>query len=103
MLPRRTTEFSSSTVVPGGPAEKSGLQGFRLITEKKPFGPAVYETQYVDRSHADLIVGIDGKPTKTVDDLLERLDRKKPGQRILLDVIRQGKQVAIPVVLEAGD
>ena len=91
------------SVVPEGPAEKSGLRGFRLVTEKKRFGPAVYETKYVDRSHADLIVGIDGKPATTVDELLDRLDRKKPGQRILVDVIRKGKRVAVPVTLEAED
>ena len=91
------------SVVPEGPADRSGLRGFRLVTEKKQFGPAVYETHYVDRSHADLIVGVDGKSTKTVDDLLEELDRKSPGQRILLDVIRQGQRVGVPVVLEAAD
>lgn len=91
------------SVVPDGPSDKSGLRGFRIVTEKKKFGPAVYETKYVDRNHADLIVGVDGKPVKAVDELLDELDRKKPGQRIILDVIRDGQRTGIPVLLEAGD
>ncbi len=91
------------SVVPEGPADKSGLRGFRIVTEKKKFGPAVYETKYLDRSNADLIVGIDGKPVKSVDELLDELDRKRPGQRIMLEVIRNGQRTGIPVLLEAEE
>lgn len=92
-----------ATLKPGGAAERAGLQGFRLIRRTKKQGPLVFESTTIDHSSADLIVAIDGKPVKTVDDLLTILDSKRPGERAVFRVIRQGRTLDIPVTLDAED
>ena len=70
-------------VVAGGPAEKAGLNG-------TPSG------------NGDIIIGIDGTPITTVEDLLGYLVQSaQVGQTINLNVIRNGQQVVIPLLLEA--
>src|SRR5690606_19544752 len=49
-----------ATLLPGGPAEQAGLRGFKIVRERKRQGPFVYESRSVDRSTADLIIGVDG-------------------------------------------
>jgi len=83
----------------GGPAEKAGLRGFRTVVERTRRGPFVFEQKRVDRSHADLIIAVDGKPTKTTDQFLTEIERHKPGERVVISVIRDGRTVDVPVVL----
>jgi len=92
-----------AALVPGGPAEKAGLQGWQVRKEKKRQGPFVVEYQTVDRSAADLIVGVDGRPIKTADDFIEAIDTKQPGDVVAITVIRSGRQVSIPLKLETGE
>jgi S1-C subfamily serine protease len=92
-----------ATLVPGGAAEKAGLHGPRIVRQQKRQGPFVYEYQTVDRSAADLIVGVDGKPIKTADEFLDAIDSKQPGDRVTLTIVRAGQSWQIPVQLEAGE
>jgi S1-C subfamily serine protease len=57
----------------------------------------------VDRSAADLIVGLEGKSIKTADDFLSILDAKQPGDQVVVTVIRGGRRMDVPVRLEAGE
>ena len=68
-----------ATLVPGGPAERAGLQGPRIEREQRRQGPFVYEYQTVDRAAADMIVAVDGRPIKTADDFLDAIEAKQPG------------------------
>lgn len=86
-------------LVSGGPAERAGLQGPQMVTRRK--GPFVVET--VDRSAADLIVGVDGQKVSSADDFLGFIEAKAPGQRVTLTVVRQGKEVRVPVTLGGGE
>jgi S1-C subfamily serine protease len=90
-------------LTPGGPAERAGLLGPKVTRQQKrgPFGMVDYVN--VDRSAADLIVGVDGKPVKTGDDFLDAIESKHPGEQITVTVIRRGQERYIPLVLEAGD
>ena len=45
-----------ATLAPGGPAERAGLHGPKVVRQQKRQGPFVYDYQTVDRSAADLIV-----------------------------------------------
>jgi len=90
-------------LVPGGPAERAGLRGPKVQTREKRQGPFVYRYNTVDRSAADLIVAVDGQPVKTADELISLVDTKKPGDRIVFTVIRDGEQVKVPMTLEAEE
>lgn len=78
-----------------GPAQKAGLRGPRLIIQKQ--GPI--EFRAIDRSYADIIVGVDNKDVNSFDELLDYIESKKPGIKVSVEVIRKGARVNIPVVL----
>ena len=54
----------------------------------------------MDRSKADLIVAVDGKPVHTFDDLLTHVESKKPGDKVVLSIIREGEKLDLPVTLQ---
>lgn len=90
-------------LVPGGPAETAGIRGFKVVRERRRQGPFMAEFTRVDRSSADTIVAVAGKPVKTVDDFLSAVETRKPGEPVLVTVERDGRRLDIPVVLmEAG-
>jgi S1-C subfamily serine protease len=92
-----------ATLTPGGAAEKAGLQGPKVIRQRKRQGPFWYETQTIDRSAADLIVAVDGQPVKTADDFLTAIEAKQPGDQVTLTVIREGRERQVPLRLEAAE
>ena len=60
----------------------------------------LYERTRVDRSAADLLVAVDGKRIRTVDELLTVVESYKPGTRVNVTVIRGGEEVSVPVTLD---
>ena len=90
-------------LAPGGPAERAGLRGFRVIREQQRRGIFVYEETRIDREYADLIVAVDGEPVRTADDLLSAIEKRKPGDQVAVTVIREGQQLNVGVVLGAGE
>ncbi len=90
-------------LAPGGPAEKAGLHGPKVERHRKRQGPFVYEYQTIDRKAADLITGVDGQQVKTADEFLDAIESKDPGDRVVLTVVRAGRSIQVPVVLEAED
>lgn len=88
-----------ASLTQGGPAERAGLQGPKVTRERR--GPFVLER--VDRLAADRIVGVDGRPVESADDLLSYLDSKRPGERVILKVLRDGKKMDLPLVLGGDD
>jgi serine protease Do len=49
----------------------------------------------------DVITQLDGKPVSDAGELQVQVGQKQPGTTIKLDVIREGKNVTVPVTLEA--
>jgi len=92
-----------ATLESGGAAEKAGLQGPKIIRQRKRRGPVVYEFQTIDRSAADMIVAADGQPVRTGDELLTIIEGKRPGDEIVVTVIRDGRKVNVPVRLESDE
>jgi S1-C subfamily serine protease len=91
-----------ATLAPGGPAERAGLRGPRVVRERRRQGPFLYEYETVDRTAADLIVAVDGQPTLTADDFLSAIEAHRPGDTVTITVIREGRRVDVPVTLGQG-
>lgn len=85
-------------MAPGGPAEQAGLRGPQVIRQRR--GPFVLEG--IDRSAADLIVSVEGKPVKTVDEFLTEIESRQPGQPVTIGILRDGQAQDVTVTL-AGD
>jgi S1-C subfamily serine protease len=83
---------------PNGPAEQAGLQGPRIVRQRRGF--VILER--IDRTAADLIVAVDGQPTKTADEFLSYIEAKKPGDTVEVTVIRNNRKIPISVQL-GGD
>ncbi len=89
-------------LVEGGAAQRAGLRGPRLVVREKRQGPIVYRQESVDISAADVIVAVDGQPVERADDLLAILESKKPGDRVTVTVLRDGRRKDVPVTLDEG-
>jgi S1-C subfamily serine protease len=92
-----------AALVRGGPAERAGLKGFQLIRRQRREGLLVWEQTFIDRSAADLIIGVDGQKTRSVDDLLTIIEGKQPGDEVGLGIVRQGERLRVGVTLEADE
>ncbi len=92
-----------ATLIPGGPAERAGLRGFRVVRETKRRGPFTYEERRIDRSQADTVVAVDGEKVTTADSFLTLIERRRPGEQAVLSVVREGQLVDVPVTLAADE
>jgi len=80
----------------GGPAERAGIRPIRLKVEQ--LGPGIFRRS-VDRDSADLIVAVEHKRVKTVDELLTEVEKHQPGEVVRVTVVRDGKPVDVRVKL----
>jgi S1-C subfamily serine protease len=82
-------------VAEGGPADRAGIRPIGVKLMRTGFGVI----RRLDPETADVIVAIDGKPVKSVDDLLNEVEAHAPGERVTLTVVRAGREVEVPVTL----
>lgn len=73
-----------ASVVPNMPASKAGLKGVSQT----------YRGQY---RLGDVIVGVNGKPIKTFNDLYQVLDKQKIGDDVTLTILRNGERHQVKV------
>jgi S1-C subfamily serine protease len=76
-------------VLPDSPAQRAQLQPFRPGAE----GNVVL---------GDIIVALDGKPVRNIDDLLELLERHQPGDTVTLTIVRGQQRIEQKIALAAG-
>jgi S1-C subfamily serine protease len=89
-LPQNYKGVVIGSVQSGSPAEKAGLQG---IT-RNDFS----NTQQL----GDIIIGIDGHPVKSIDDLITYIDlHKSVGDNVTLSVNRHGQIMNLNLLLQA--
>jgi S1-C subfamily serine protease len=83
-------------LVEGGPAERSGIRPIQIKEER--LGPG-FVRRYIDFESADLIVAIDRKRVRTVEEFLTEIEKNQPGDVVRVTVIRDGKPTDIQVQL----
>lgn len=88
---------------PGGPAERAGLQGPRIEVKRKRQGPFVYEQQQLDRSAADLIVAVDSRRVRTGVQFLDAIEERRPGEQVVLTIVREGRELNVAVPLGSNE
>ncbi len=74
----------------GSPAARAGLEPFRRGSR----GEVVA---------GDVITALDGEPVADLDDMLSQLERRQPGERVMLSVWRDGRTRQLPVTLADGE
>lgn len=65
------------------------------VVSTEPTGPA----RAAGMQLGDVIVAVDGQPIADTGDLMERIARKQPGEKVALDVIRYGERKRFDVTL----
>ena len=81
--PASGTGAAVAEVAPGGPAARAGIQGGSRITGQG----------------GDVIVSIDGKPVAAPADVSEHISGKRPGDRVRVEVQRDGSRRSFEVEL----
>jgi S1-C subfamily serine protease len=77
-------------VVPGGPADKAGLQGG---DKKLRFQAGEY------RTGGDVILAVEGHEVVQPDDLARLIAARKPGEGVALTILRNGERKQVEVTL----
>ncbi|MGE0105220.1 MAG: S1C family serine protease [Blastocatellales bacterium] len=77
-------------VVPGGSADRAGIRG---SSEEVQIG------RYLVPVGGDIIVGMDGRPVRSQDDIDHVLNTKKIGDRIEVEVMRARRKVTLTLQL----
>lgn len=88
-----------NVLAPNGPAARAGLRGVRVVRKQTRQGRYILEYETPDYDYADRIIELDGQEIASYSDLIRAIENKKPGDEVVLTVIRDGKQVRVPVQL----
>ncbi|GLI67696.1 hypothetical protein VaNZ11_011962 [Volvox africanus] len=93
------------TMAPAQVLERVGLEGV-LVLEVPPGSPAhaaglrpTHRDIFGDLVLGDVVVGLDGKAVRSSADVYDILDEHRVGDRVKLDVVRDGKQTSLTVTL----
>ncbi len=87
-------------VASDGAAQRAGLRGITVEERTERHGAAVIRRRYLNRESADTILAVDDTPIKNSDALFALLETKKPGDRVVLTILRQGQRQRIPITLQ---
>jgi len=81
-----------------GAAEQAGLRGgYREAVER--FGTMQVRRQFFDRQNADVILKIDDKEVKSADDINDIVGERKPGEEVVVTILRAGREAVLRVRL----
>ena len=84
------------SLAPDGPAAKAGLKGAEIRRTRRGF--VTFETRDITR--ADVIVGVNGKKTLKPDEFLSEVESHRPGDKISIEVLRDGQVISVQLVLK---
>ncbi|MBA2516110.1 MAG: trypsin-like peptidase domain-containing protein [Solirubrobacterales bacterium] len=77
----------------GGPADDAGIRGGDPSTQTTVDGSQV-------AVGGDVITKVDGKPVDSMDDVVSAVDARRPGARLKVEILRDGKAQTLEVTLE---
>jgi S1-C subfamily serine protease len=80
------------TVTPKSPAANAGIAGGNIVAQLA--GNEI-------RLGGDIITAVDGRKIRTSDDLANVIARRKQGDKVKIDVVRDGKKSTVRVTLAA--
>jgi S1-C subfamily serine protease len=83
-------------LVEGGPADQAGIQPVRMRVER--LAPGIVRRS-LDHESADIIIAVEHKRVRTVEELLTEVEKHRPGESVRITVVRAGKPVDIAVRL----
>jgi S1-C subfamily serine protease len=83
------------SLIEGGPAEQAGLQGVKVRIER---GPG-FIRRSLDPDSADLIVAVDHRRVRTLEELLTEVEKHRPGEVARITVVRDGQPMDVEVRL----
>jgi S1-C subfamily serine protease len=83
----------------GGAAEKAGLRGWKIVQRRVMRGPLAYNVKQKDPTAADVIIAVDGQPVTKASAFVEVIEEHKPGDRVVLTILREGDTIQVPVIL----
>ncbi|MBR2004852.1 MAG: serine protease, partial [Thermoguttaceae bacterium] len=91
-----------SLIDEGGAADLAGLRGGKLVISIGERNGIQYQRRHVKRPEGgfDVIFGVNGAPVKTGEDFITAVEEHAPGETILLNVLRRGQKIELPVVLK---
>jgi S1-C subfamily serine protease len=82
-----------------GPAERAGLRGPKITKTRR--GPFTFNR--IDQSAADLIVAIDDQKVVNAEDFLGYIEGKRPGDEVMLTIVRDGRRIQVPLTLATSE
>jgi S1-C subfamily serine protease len=89
-------------VTEGGPADRAGIKGFRVVVQRRQRGGFTFNETTIDRSQADRILAVDGEEMRTGVQFQDKIWSRKPGESVTLTILRDGSQLEVPLTLEGS-
>ncbi|MDP2953926.1 MAG: trypsin-like peptidase domain-containing protein [Chloroflexota bacterium] len=89
-LPSGTNGVLVTEVISGSAAERAGLRGGA--------NSIAVEGQRI-RVGGDIVVALDGQPTPSIEELQALLQKRQPGQKVTLTLLRNGESLQVDVTL----
>lgn len=77
------------------PADLAGIRPVQVRIYR--LGP--YRVPKADPETADVIVAVEGRPVRSVDELLEEVESHRPGDQVAVTVLRNGRALDLTVTL----
>jgi S1-C subfamily serine protease len=72
----------------GGPADRAGIHGVKVRIEQLAPG---FVRRSIDPDTADLIVAVDQRRVKSLEELLTEVEKHQPGESVAITVVRDGQ------------
>jgi len=85
-------------VDPAGPSKAAGLRGGDP-DQMEPVEIPGYAEPLLVPLGGDIIIGIDDQPVGGMDDIITYLQRTQVGQTVVLNILRDGREMEVPVKL----